>query len=745
MGKRRHGTVVDTCVIVACIQLDNPMAAIDVLEEESLVLKVMPGTPYPLGATWDGKGTNFALFSENATGVRLCLFDSETQAEIQIPIHEVTAHVWHCYVPDVGPGQQYGYRVEGPYDPENGHRFNSSKLLIDPYAKALSGQVDWSAPMFGYKMTGEEDADLERDDQENAWGVPNGVVIDNSFDWGDDKLPKTPLHRSIIYELHVKGFTEQHPDVPEEFRGTYAGLGHTAAIEHLKKLGVTAVELLPVHAFLDDKHLVDRDLHNYWGYNTVNFFAPDARYACCGDTGEQVSEFKQMVKALHAAGIEVILDVVYNHTAEGGNLGPTLSFRGIDNAVYYRLFAAERRFYEDVTGTGNTLNAQHPHVMKLIMDSLRYWVDEMHVDGFRFDLAPALSREGGVFAPDSRLLKAIGQDPVLSTVKLIAEPWDLGPGGYQLGQFPPGWSEWNDRFRDSVRRFWRGDRNTAAELGNRLTGSADIFLAARRRSSASINFVSVHDGFTLRDLVSYERKHNLANGELNRDGADHNHSWNNGVEGPTDDSKIAARRYRDMRNLLATLFLSRGVPMLLAGDEYGRTQSGNNNAYCQDNELSWIRWERSDEEEELVRFVRTAIAVRRQSLVLRQEEYSTEQSVNGDALSDVTWYRADGSPLTLADWSDPDRSNLGFRLRAIDPATPGTAEGSSPLFVVINGSDATVEYRLPNGGTGSAGNWVTVLTTESAHCEGQHVSPGALVEVAARSVKAWRLSPVKSG
>jgi glycogen operon protein len=698
MGKRRHGTVVDTCVIVACIQLDNPMAAIDVLEEESLVLKVMPGTPYPLGATWDGKGTNFALFSENATGVRLCLFDSETQAEIQIPIHEVTAHVWHCYVPDVGPGQQYGYRVEGPYDPENGHRFNSSKLLIDPYAKALSGQVDWSAPMFGYKMTGEEDADLERDDQENAWGVPNGVVIDNSFDWGDDKLPKTPLHRSIIYELHVKGFTEQHPDVPEEFRGTYAGLGHTAAIEHLKKLGVTAVELLPVHAFLDDKHLVDRDLHNYWGYNTVNFFAPDARYACCGDTGEQVSEFKQMVKALHAAGIEVILDVVYNHTAEGNHLGPTLSFRGIDNQSYYRLVEDDARYYMDYTGTGNTLNARHPQVLQLIMDSLRYWVLEMHVDGFRFDLASALARELHDVDRLSSFFDVIHQDPVLSQVKLIAEPWDVGEGGYQVGNFPVLWAEWNGRYRDAVRGFWRGDERGAAEIGYRLTGSSDLYQTDGRRPYASINFVVAHDGFTLADLVAYEEKHNLANGEDNNDGANDNLSRNYGVEGPTDDPKILAVRAQQQRNMMATLLLSQGVPMICGGDEIGRTQLGNNNAYCQDNPISWLDWNLDEQDQSLLEFTRRLTELRHAHPSLRRPKFFQGRRIRGSDVRDLTWLRPDGELMTDEEWEQPWIRTLGMQLAGgvLDVVDErGEPVVDDTLLLLLNAHDETVPFTLP--------------------------------------------------
>lgn len=703
---------------------------------------VLSGTPYPLGATWDGKGTNFALFSQNATRVELCLFgDGPRGSERRrIPMRWHRGPVWHCYVPGAGPGTLYGYRVDGPYRPDEGHRFNPAKLLMDPYAKAIQGDIDWNAPVYGYRR-GRHASDLSTDGRDDAWGKPRSVVVDTSFDWQGDQRLQTPWSDTIVYEVHLKGFTALHPEIPTELRGTYLGFEHAASIDYLQRLGVTAVEFLPLHAFIDDDFLVRRKAKNYWGYKTLGFFAPEGRYSSSGDNGEQVHEFKQMVKALHAAGIEVILDVVYNHTAEGGNWGPHLSFRGIDNAVYYRLFTPERRFYEDVTGTGNTLNAQHPQVMKLIMDSLRYWVEEMHVDGFRFDLAPAISRENGPFSSESGLLRAIHQDPVLSTVKLIAEPWDLGPGGYQLGRFPNGWSEWNDRFRDTVRRFWRGDCGTVGELGLRLTGSPDIFQASQRRPSASINFVTAHDGFTLRDLVSYERKQNLANGELNRDGSDHNFSWNNGVEGTSDDLETVARRNRDMRNLVATLLVSRGVPMLLAGDEYGRTQNGNNNAYCQDNELSWISWKHSDEEEELIRFVRSAIALRRRSPGLRHEDYSNGQPINEGSQPDVAWYRADGTALTLDDWSDHDRRELACRILPIDSAQPRSDDDQTPLFFVINGTDDSVEYRLPDGGISGAGTWSPVLTTEMNSPEMRGKNPGDVVEVPGRTVEIWRLSP----
>jgi isoamylase len=662
------------------------------------VLKVLPGTPYPLGATWDGEGTNFALFSEHASGVRLCLFEAETLSEIQIPIHEVTAHVWHCYLPEVGPGQQYGYRVEGPYEPAEGHRFNSSKLLIDPYAKALCGQVDWSAPMFGYPVTGEDDADLERDPQENAWGVPKGVVVDPRFDWGSDRLPKTPLHRSIIYELHVKGFTEQHPDVPEELRGTYAGLAHPAAIEHLRKLGVTAVELLPVHAFLDEKHLVDRGLHNFWGYNTINFFAPDARYACCGDQGEQLVEFKEMVKALHAAGIEVILDVVYNHTAEGNHLGPTLSFRGIDNQSYYRLVEDDPRYYMDYTGTGNTLNARHPQVLQLIMDSLRYWVLDMHIDGFRFDLASALARELHDVDRLSAFFDVIHQDPVLSQVKLIAEPWDVGEGGYQVGNFPVLWAEWNGRYRDSVRGFWRGDEKGAAEMAYRLTGSSDLYQTDGRRPYASINFVVAHDGFTLNDLVSYEEKHNLANGEENRDGHDDNLSRNYGVEGPTDDPEILAIRAQQQRNFLATLLLSQGVPMICGGDEMGRTQLGNNNAYCQDNPLSWLEWHLDERDQSLLEFTRRLTELRHRHPSLRRPKFFQGRRIRGTDVRDLTWLRPDGAQMTDEEWDLPWIRTFGMQLAGgtLDVVDEkGELVIDDTLLLLFNAHDEAVPFTLP--------------------------------------------------
>jgi glycogen operon protein len=553
-------------------------------------MRVWPGSPYPLGATWDGVGVNFAIFSEHATRVELCLFDTaEAETEsLTIPLTEQTDMVWHGYLPDVRPGQLYGYRVHGPYDPHRGHRFNPNKVLMDPYAKVVGRTLTWNDTLFGFPP-GEDD--MRFDERDSAAAAPLAAVVDAAFTWGDDRPPRTPWHRTLIYELHVKGFTKLHPDIPESLRGTYLGLASEAAIHHLTSLGVTAVELMPVHHHTDDWHLVKRGLRNYWGYNTLTYFAPDARYASSASPLECVREFKTMVRALHAAGLEVILDVVYNHTAEGNHVGPTVSLRGIDNATYYRLQPHARRFYEDFTGCGNTLNMRSPRVLQLIMDSLRYWVTEMHVDGFRFDLASALARELHAVDKLGAFFDIIHQDPLLSQVKLIAEPWDLGEGGYQVGNFPTKWTEWNGKYRDAVRQFWRGDGGGVSELATRLSGSSDLYAQSGRRPYASINFITAHDGFTLADLVSYSQKHNEANGEQNADGENHNLSWNCGVEGATSDRRILDVRVRQRRNLLSTLLLSVGVPMITAGDELGRTQGGNNNAYCQDNEISWIDWQ----------------------------------------------------------------------------------------------------------------------------------------------------------
>src|SRR4051794_27506911 len=608
---------------------------------------ILPGKPYPQGATWDGTGVNFSLYSEGATAVDLCLFDGVESAETEVvPVRESTGYVWHCYLPGVKLGQLYGYRVHGPYEPEHGDRFNPAKLLIDPYAKALAGSLNWDAPVFGYRL-GDPAEDLSCDPEDDAWGVPKSVVTTSHFDWENDRPPLTLLHDSVLYELHVKGFTATHPEIPPELRGTYAGLAHPAAIDYLRKLGITAVELMPVHEAVDDKFLLDRGLRNYWGYNSINFFSPDSAYSASGNTGEQIGEFKAMVKALHRAGIEVILDVVYNHTAEGNQLGPTLSFRGIDNSTYYRIVNDNPRFYMDYTGTGNTLNVRHPQVLKLIMDSLRYWVQEMHVDGFRFDLAAALARELHEVDRLSAFFDIINQDPTISQVKLIAEPWDVGEGGYQVGNFPPLWAEWNGKYRDTVRRYWKGDDGVLSELGYRLTGSSDLYQRDGRRPSASINFITAHDGFTLNDLVSYNDKHNEANGENNCDGANDNNSWNHGAEGPTADSEIIDLRERQKRNFMASLLLSHGVPMICGGDEIGRTQSGNNNAYCQDNEISWYDWNLTPEAHALLDFTRRLIDLRKEHPNLRRQKFfqgrridphqAAGEDIEGRHIQDITW------------------------------------------------------------------------------------------------------------
>ncbi|HEX8377767.1 MAG TPA: glycogen debranching protein GlgX, partial [Pedobacter sp.] len=558
-------------------------------------ITVYPGDPYPLGATWDGKGVNFALYADHATRVELCLFyDAEDETEYaRVKLIERSHQVWHAYLPDVKPGQLYAFRVYGPYEPENGHRYNPNKLLIDPYAKAIAGIINWHDALFSYEV-GHPDADLSFSETDSAPFVPKSVVINPEFDWQGVQSPKSPYHKSIIYETHVKGFTQTHPDIPEEIRGTYAGLAHPVTLNYLKELGITAIELMPVHQFVNDRFLEEKGLKNYWGYSTIGFFAPDARYSSNGVLGEQVNEFKNMVKSFHEAGIEVILDVVYNHTAEGNQNGPTLSFKGVDNSSYYRLMDDNKRYYKDYTGTGNTLNTNLPNVLRLMMDSLRYWITEMHVDGFRFDLAATLARELHEVNKLSAFFDIIHQDPVISQVKLIAEPWDIGEGGYQVGKFPPGWAEWNGKYRDCIRDYWRGADSMLGEFAERFTGSPDLYQDDYRRPTASINFVTAHDGFTLHDLVSYNEKHNLANGEGNNDGDSHNRSWNCGAEGDTDDAEIIALRNKQKRNFLTTLFLSQGVPMLVAGDELSRTQNGNNNAYCQDNEISWISWATAD-------------------------------------------------------------------------------------------------------------------------------------------------------
>jgi isoamylase len=626
-------------------------------------VKIWLGYPYPLGATWLGNGVNFAIFSETATSVDLCLFDSldVLQENIRIPMTEHTDQVWHVFLPDVKPGQLYGYRVTGPYDPERGMRFNNSKLLIDPYAKAIAGEINWADEMFAY-VVGNELEDLARDFRDDAWGMPKAVVIDNAFDWANDKRPRTPLHSSVIYEAHVKGFTHLYPKVPEEIRGTYAGIGSAGTIEYLKELGVTAVELLPVHAHIDDKALIDRGLRNYWGYNTIGFFAPEAKYSSSGAMGGQVSEFKTMVRNLHAAGIEVILDVVYNHTAEGNHMGATLCFRGIDNHAYYRLVPEDQRLYLDFTGTGNTFNLLHPRTLQLVMDSLRYWVNDMHVDGFRFDLASTLARDQNGVNKLHAFFEIIHQDPVISQVKLIAEPWDVAEGGYQVGNFPVLWAEWNGKYRDAVRRFWKGDEGRIGEMAYRLTGSPDLYQTTGRRPYASINFVTAHDGFTLNDLVSYNEKHNEANGEKNNDGDNNNNSWNCGAEGPTDDPEINKLRAQQRRNFLATLFLSQGVPMLCAGDEWARTQNGNNNAYCQDNELSWLSWEHDESQKQLFEFTKTLIQLRHDHPVFRRPKFFQGRRIRGSEIRDVMWFNPGGNEMSDEEWASPFVRCLGMLL-----------------------------------------------------------------------------------
>ncbi len=688
---------------------------------------IWPGRPFPLGAVWDGGGTNFSLFSEHAEGVELCLFDS-AGSEQRIELSERRALNWHCYVPDVGPGQRYGYRVHGPYRPLEGLRFNPAKLLIDPYAKAIDGVVDWAhdANVLPYVPTGEDDADLEPDDEDDAPATPKSVVVDDAFLWEGDRPPRTPFADTVIYETHVKGFTMRHPEIREDLRGTYAGLASEPALAYLRDLGVTAVELLPIHHISDEAFLIERGLHNYWGYSTIGFFAPHSEYAATGRGGEQVREFKGLVKALHRAGIEVILDVVYNHTAEGNHLGPMLAFKGADNSSYYRLVPDDPRHYMDFTGTGNSLNPVHPSVLRLIMDSLRYWVSECHVDGFRFDLASALARE--LFDVDrlSAFFDVIHQDPLLSQVKLIAEPWDVGPGGYQVGNFPVLWSEWNGVYRDTMRDFWRGQTN-CGEFASRLSGSSDLYESDGREPFASINFITAHDGFTLADLVSYEGKHNEANLEDNQDGTDDNRSWNCGTEGDTDDPQVTALRARQQRNFLATLLLSQGTPMLLGGDELGRTQHGNNNAWCQDNELSWYDW--STQDPGLREFTQRLIALRRRHPVFRRQSFLRGTEELGSGLPDVWWFRADGLKMTRRDWQDGE-CVLGMFLngKEIPNRGPHGEEIEDDSFVVLCnalGEDRSV--MLPRRRFGA--RWVLELSTADPGAEPASSRFGARTEV----------------
>ena len=693
--------------------------------------KINTGSPYPLGATYDGEGVNFALFSENAEAVELYLYDSSNQQEIEkFKITEKTHQVWHIYVSGIKPGQLYGYRVHGPYDPAQGHRFNPHKLLIDPYAKAISGVVQWNDALFAYNIV--ED-DLSLDTTDSAPFVPKSVVIDGHFDWGDDHPPRVPMHQSVIYETHVKGFTATHPEIPEEIRGTYAALAHPVTINYLRELGITAIELLPIHHFITDRHLQDKGLTNYWGYNSVGFFAPDVRYSASGTHGEQVVEFKEMVKALHSAGIEVILDVVYNHTGEGNEMGPTLSFRGIDNASYYRL-AEDPRYYMDFTGTGNTLNTRQPNVLRLIMDSLRYWVQEMHVDGFRFDLASALARELHDVDKLSSFFDVIHQDPVISQVKLIAEPWDIGEGGYQVGEFPAGWAEWNGKYRDCIRDYWIGADSMIAEFANRLTGSSDLYRGDNRTPSASINFITAHDGFTLHDLVSYNEKHNEANGEDNKDGESHNRSWNCGAEGPTDDSTVNNLREKQKRNMLVTLFLSQGVPMLVAGDEQGRTQQGNNNAYCQDNEISWLNWANVDVS--LLDFTKKLIHFRREHPVFCRRKWFQGLPIRGTGVEDIVWFLPDASEMDDHHWQEDYARSLavflnGAGIRSVD--TDGKKIVDANFYLIFNAYWEDVTYTLPGENYGAG--WFKILDTNNDTIESfGNYSAGDSILVPSRSI-----------
>ncbi len=661
-------------------------------------MRVWPGLPYPLGATWDGRGVNFSIFSENADRVELCLFDSPTEPyeSLRIPLPEQTDRVWHGYFPDIKPGQLYGYRIYGPYEPKTGLRFNPNKVLLDPYAKAIGKDLEWHDSVYGYKIK-DSKLDLSFDDRDSAPYAPRAQVIDTAFTWGNDQLLKIPFHKSVIYEMHVRGFTKLMPGVPEHLRGTYAGLASEAAISHLHKLGVTAVELMPVHHHLDEHNLVKRGLNNFWGYNTIAYFAPELRYSSNSLPYFAIQEFKSMVRTLHANGLEVILDVVYNHTAEGNELGPTISLKGIDNRSYYRLQEKDRRYYADFTGCGNTLNMQHPRVLQLIMDSLRYWVTEMHVDGFRFDLASALARELHDVDQLSAFFDIIHQDPILSQVKLIAEPWDVGPGGYQVGQFPVGWAEWNGKYRDNVRSFWKGDGGTVSEFATRLTGSSDLYEHSGRRPYASVNFVTCHDGFTLSDLVAYNYKHNEANGENNRDGANDNYSWNCGVEGDTDEKRILAVRARQRRNFIATLLLSQGVPMLYSGDEFGNSQDGNNNAYCQDNPISWLNWEFNEEKLEFFRFVCSVIKLRQSHPVLHRRRFFHGKEIRGTEFKDIYWLNPNGNVMQDKDWNAGFVRCLGVVLNGqIDEMNEqGERIMDNNFLLLLNAHHDDIDFRLP--------------------------------------------------
>jgi isoamylase len=699
---------------------------------------LLPGVPYPLGATAQKNGTNFAIFSEKATRVDLCLFNADGEETDCVTLRERTALVWHGLVRDIKPGQLYGYRVDGPWDPANGHRFNAKKLLVDPYAKAIRGDVDWSGPIFPFDHTSGDD--LKIDGHDSADFVPRSVVIENRFDWGEDCPPDTPLADSVIYEVHVKGFSIRNPAIPEELRGTYAGLAHPASIEYLKKLGVTAVELLPIHHFVDEGHLVENGLTNYWGYNTLGYFAPTSRYCSCGSSGGQVIEFKEMVKALHAAGIEVILDVVYNHTCEGNHLGPALCWKGVCNTTYYRTVPDDPRHYMDYTGTGNTLNVQNPQVLKMIMDSLRYWATEMHVDGFRFDLAATLARELHDVSRLSSFFDTIHQDPTISDLKLIAEPWDVGEGGYQVGRFPVLWAEWNGKYRDTVRRFWKGDERQLSDFGYRFTGSSDLYEFDGRKPYASINFVTAHDGFTLDDLVSYNQKHNEANKDQNRDGSDSNDSWNMGVEGPTDDAAIRRLRERQMRNFLATLLLSQGVPMITGGDEFARTQHGNNNAYCQDNETSWFDWNLDEPRKRLLEFTSRLIHFRLEHPNLHRRKFFQDREIRrrgaSEVIHDIAWLNPDGKHVSDEVWSAGWTRSIALLLNG--RTLQVTDEDGVPVIddsflIIVNAASEGVEFTLPPTVNGRA--WRQVLDTENIDDPFAEVVAGEKVIVGGRALK----------
>jgi glycogen operon protein len=702
-----------------------------------MTTQVWPGSAYPLGATYDGTGTNFAIYSEVAEKIELCLFDEQGNEE-RIRLPEMDAYVWHAFLPGIQPGQRYGFRVHGPFDPAQGQRCNPNKLLLDPYAKAIDGQVDWDEAVFGYHFESGE-----RNDDDSAAHMPKSVVVNPYFDWGVDRPPRTPYNKTVIYEAHVKGLTMTHPRVPEALRGTYGGIAHPAIIEHLQDLGITAIELMPVHQFVQDDTLQQKGLRNYWGYNTIGFFAPHNEYAQDTD-GQQVQEFKGMVRALHEAGIEVILDVVYNHTAEGNHMGPTLSFRGIDNAAYYRLVDDDKQYYMDYTGTGNSLNARHPHTLQLIMDSLRYWVTEMHVDGFRFDLASTLARELHDVDRLSAFFDLVQQDPVVSQVKLIAEPWDVGEGGYQVGNFPPLWTEWNGKYRDTIRDFWRGEPATLGEFASRFTGSSDLYEHSSRRPVASINFVTAHDGFTLNDLVSYNEKHNDANGEGGMDGESHNRSWNSGVEGETDDPQVLGLRARQRRNFLATLLLSQGVPMLAHGDELGRTQGGNNNVYCQDNEIAWMDWSLAEENADLVDFTSRVIRLRREHPVFRRRRFFEGQPIReGEELRDIAWFTPGGTEMTRGDWDAGFGKSLAVFLNGeqiAERGLRGEQVTDDSFLVCFNAHDGALDFVTPDGEY--AKSWLIELDTETptgaSQYEDGEVAGGASVTVAPRSVVVLR-------